>query len=56
MVCGRGQILIRYNHLALSVQKITSKLKDLDPRDAFRIKCTTDLLEKLLVSQATQYN
>jgi U3 small nucleolar ribonucleoprotein protein IMP3 len=45
--CGYGRGFHRYNQLALKVQKITSKLKDLDPQDPFRIKSTTDLLEKL---------
>lgn len=37
----------KYNRLALSVQQITSKLKELDHRDPFRLKSTTELLEKL---------
>ena len=37
----------RYNKLAGMVKSLSCKLKELDPRDPFRNRATTQLLEKL---------
>ncbi|XP_078489018.1 U3 small nucleolar ribonucleoprotein IMP3 [Ciona intestinalis] len=36
-----------YNKLSREVRTICRKIKDLDPKDPFRVKSTADLLEKL---------
>ena len=37
----------RYNRLANAVRSLAAKLKELNPKDPFRINSTTQLLEKL---------
>lgn len=39
--------VIRYSGLCRSVQKLVSILKQMDPRDPYRIEMTDNLLEKL---------
>jgi len=42
---------VRYNKLAGQVKALAVRLKELNSRDPFRNKATTDLLEKLQVLQ-----
>ena len=37
----------RYNKLSGMVKSLASKIKELDPKDPYRNKVTTELLEKL---------
>jgi U3 small nucleolar ribonucleoprotein protein IMP3 len=37
----------KYNKLARQIREITEKIKELDPKDPFRIECSSLFLEKL---------
>uniref|UniRef100_H2Y7F6 U3 small nucleolar ribonucleoprotein protein IMP3 n=1 Tax=Ciona savignyi TaxID=51511 RepID=H2Y7F6_CIOSA len=36
-----------YNKLSREVRTVCRKIRDLDPNDPFRVKCTSDLIDKL---------
>jgi U3 small nucleolar ribonucleoprotein protein IMP3 len=37
----------RYCTLVMHVKKLANKIKELDPKDPFRVECSAALLEKL---------
>lgn len=39
--------ILRYNKLSREIREIVDKIKELDPKEPFRIEATSMLLEKL---------